>query len=664
MSVKKKLKIKDIAKKYGLSNARVIAELKDLGCDLNSHSTEIDGELAELVAEHFEAKPATEEPKQETAGDVFHIKTPIVVRNLAELIGKKPNELVGKLLTMNIISGINNTLEADQAVALCKKFGISLEVDKREKDEHPKQEQTDKTHDLTLEPAYEDNPSYLVDRAPVVTFLGHVDHGKTSLQDYIRKTKVAAGESGGITQHIGASVAEIDGRKITFIDTPGHEAFTAMRSRGAESTDIAILVVAADDGFMPQTIEALNHARAAKVPIIIAMNKMDLPAADPEKVLRQMQQNGLTSEEWGGDVGTVRVSATKGTGIKNLLERILLEAEMLQLKADPKRPAIGVVLDAQLEQGFGPTASVLVKTGTLKIGDAVVCGEFSGRVKSMINACGEKIKSAGPSEPVKVVGLLGVPEAGSRLVVCLDEKDAKRIAEERSSKKRSDQLENTRPGANLQDIFQRLDSNSKQKLNFIVKADVQGSIEAISHSLAKIPNDKIGIEVLHSATGAVTENDVLLADASNAIVVGFHVRVNPGVNALAKKQNVEIRLYSIIYELIEDIKEAIEGRLAPEQRETELGQTVILKIFALTKGPKICGCMVEKGSVKVGAKARVFRAGELIFNGSVQSLRRFQSDVKEVKAGLECGIRLDNFLDFQEGDRIQIYDIELKKSVL
>lgn len=670
MITRKKLKIKDIAKKYGLSVVDVIAELKELGCEVESATSEIDADIEEIVRDHFESSRKKTAKKEEGKGspiaseNVFHIKTPIVVRNLAELIGKKPNELVGKLLTMNVISGINNTLDPEHAIALCKSFGITLEVDKRDKEERQKPETKGRSAETIQEPEYQDDPKNLVERPPVVTFLGHVDHGKTSLQDYIRKTSVAAGEAGGITQHIGASVVEFEGKKITFIDTPGHEAFTAMRSRGANVTDIAILVVAADDGFMPQTVEALNHAKAANVPIIVAINKIDLPTADPDKVIRQMQQNGLTSEEWGGNIGTVRVSALKGTGINNLLERILLEAEMLQLKADPKRPALGIVLEAQLEQGYGPTANVLIKTGTLKIGDAIVCGEHSGKVKSMISPTGEKLKSAGPSMPVKVVGLSGVPEAGAKLVVCKDEKDARRIAEERMARKRSEKLENTKPGANLQDIFSRLDSSSKQKLNFIVKADVQGSLEAINHSLSKIPNDKITIEIIHEATGAITENDVLLASASKAIIVGFHVRVNPGVNALAKKENVEIRLYSIIYELIEDIKDAIEGRLAPEQREIELGQAVILKIFTLSKGPKVCGCMVEKGLVKVGAKARVFRAGELIFNGSVQSLRRFQSDVKEVKSGLECGIRLDNFLDFQEGDRIQFYDIEFKKPVL
>ncbi len=673
MSGKRKTKVKDIARKFDVPAAKVIQDLKELGVDVSSPSSEIDSDLVEIVEVHFTAEDvkkkkfptkgaAVEVPVDKPPADTLHMKTPIVVRNLAELIKKKPNEIVGRLLTMNIIAGINQTIEPDVAVELCKKFNLELVVDKREKEEHVRPMPEEESGE-TPEPEYENNPDNMRERPPVVTFLGHVDHGKTSLQDYIRKTKVAAGESGGITQHIGASVISVNGKKITFIDTPGHEAFTAMRARGANVTDIAILVIAADDGFMPQTIEAMNHAKAAKVSIIVAINKMDLPTADPDKILRQMQQNDLPSEEWGGNVGTVRVSAVTGKGVQELLERILLEAEMLQLKADSDRPAFGVVLESQLEQGLGPTANVLVRNGTLKLGDPMICGECSGRVKILINTFGEKLKKADPSMPVKVVGLSGVPSAGSRLVVCKTEKDARIISEERTQLKRSEYLEPTRPGVNLEDIFARLGTSTKKRLTLVVKADAHGSIEAINHSLAKIPDDRISVGVIHSATGAITENDVLLASASNAIVVGFHVRVNPGVNTLAKKENVEIRLYNIIYELIEDIRDAVEGKLAPDRREVELGSAVILKIFALSKGPKVCGCMIEKGLVRFGSKARVFRDNELIFNGTVQSLRRFQDDVKEVRQGLECGIRLDNF-DFQEGDKIQFYDIEFKKAIL
>lgn len=678
MSSKKKIKVKDIAKKFNLSSAKVITELKELGLKLDSPSEEIDSDLAELVHDHFtdfkktEDKAAEallkeqEKPKEEVPpvldSKEIHIKPPIIVRNLAELLGKKPNEIVSALMSMNILASINQSVEPQAAKKICEKYGFTLLVDRREKEEHIKHgpEET-KTPDEKI-PEVEDNPENLVERPPVVTFLGHVDHGKTSLQDYIRKTNIAAKESGGITQHIGASVVNVHGKTITFIDTPGHEAFTAMRSRGANVTDIAILVVAADDGFMPQTIEALSHAKAAKVSVIVAINKMDLPGADPDKVNRQMQQHGLLSEEWGGEIGIVKVSAVTGLGINQLLERILLESEMLQLKADPKKPASAVVIEAQLEQGYGPTANILVRSGTLKKGDAILCGGHFGKVKTMINYKGEQVNEAGPSTPVKLVGLSGVPEAGAKLVCCASEKEARKIAEEIAGKdKIQEQLFQTKSGINLEDLFSKLEEGSRKKLNIIIKADVQGSIEAITDSLKKFPSDKISIDIIHSATGAISENDVLLASASDAIVIGFHVRVNPGVNTLAKEEKVEIRLYSIIYELIEDLKEALTGKLAPEAREIDLGNATILKIFSISKGPKICGCMVEKGLVRVGAKARVFRNNELIFNGSVQSLRRFQDDVKEVKSGLECGIRLDNFLDFQENDKIQIYDIEFKK---
>ncbi len=668
MGGKVKIKVKDVVKKYNIPLTRVIKELKELGLGVSTGSSEIDSDLIDLVEDHFhEINKKGKDAEKDSDLKEVHIKTPIVVKMLAETLGKKPNEIISSLLTMNVLASVNQTVEPDVAKKLCRKFGISLVVDRREKDGHLMKHEDHKPSPEDALDQEKDDPKDLVDRPPVVTFLGHVDHGKTSLQDAIRKTNVAAGEAGGITQHIGASVVNIHGKTITFIDTPGHEAFTAMRARGAKATDIAILVVAADDGFMPQTIEALNHAKAAKVPVIVAVNKMDLPTANPDKIVRQMQQYELSSEEWGGEVGTVRVSAIKGTGIDKLLERILLEAEMLQLKANPKRRARGVVLEAQLEQGHGPTASILVQTGTLKKGDCVLCGKYFGKVKTMVNAFGEKIDSAGPSTPVKLVGLSGVPEAGATFVVC-SEKEARKIADEREIEQRMKGLETVNPsaaeGASLEDLMQRLQQDQKKMLHLIVKADVQGSVEAIAESLKKFPSDKIQIDILHSGIGAITENDVLLAAASGAIVVGFHVRINTGVNTIAKKQNVEIRLYSIIYELIEDLKDALAGKLAPEQREKDLGSAKILKIFELSKGPKVCGCMVEKGAVRVGAKARVYRNNELIFNGAVQSLRRFQDDVKEVKQGLECGIRLDNFMDFQEGDLIQIYEVEFKKATL
>ena len=591
-----------------------------------------------------------------------HLKGPVVVKNLAEAIGKKPNEVITSLMMMNVLASINQTVDNEIAIKVAEQAGITLVIDKRGSGAEPKTEVEDEVAPEDKE--YEDNPADLKMRPPIVTFMGHVDHGKTSLQDTIRKTKVAAGEAGGITQHIGASVVNIDGKTITFVDTPGHEAFTQMRARGANVTDIVVLVVAADDGFMPQTIEAMNHAKAAGVPIIVAINKMDLPGANPDKVLLHMQQNGLMSEDWGGETAAIRVSARTGDGIDDLLERILLEAEMLELKANPKRPALAYVLESELEQGFGPTVSVVVRNGTLRVGDAMICGEYFGKVRSLIDFRGKRIPQAGPATPVKVVGLSGVPEAGTKLATCESLSEAKELAAQRSIENREEALASRLPGTSLEDLFSQMDTGERNNLKVVVKADVRGSADAIVESLKKLPSEKISVDVLHAGVGAISENDVLLAASAGAIVIGFHVRVNPGVNDLAKKEKVEIRLYSIIYELLEDIEDALTGRLAPEKREKDLGTVRILKIFQLSKGPKICGCMVEKGVAKVGAKARVYRDKELIFNGEVKSLRRFQDDVKEVHAGLECGIKLDNFMDFTEGDTIQLYEIELKKATL
>ena len=666
---KKSLSVKNLAERYGLSAKEVLAELETQGFRGLKTFSAIPADSEELILAYFDElvskKPApgkggTSAP----SGAEVHIKAPIIVKSLAEALNRKPNEIITNLMMMNVLANINQMIEPNVAVELAARMKINLVVDKREHEGHPVRPKEVAVSPEEQAEAGEDKPEDQVPRNPIVTFMGHVDHGKTSLQDKIRKTKVAAGEAGGITQNIGASVAYCGKRAITFVDTPGHEAFTAMRARGANVTDIVVLVVAADDGFMPQTVEALNHARAAGVPIIVAMNKIDLPNANPDKVLLNMQQNGLTSEDWGGTTGVVRVSAKTGQGIDELLERILLEAEMLELKANPKRKASAYVLESQLEQGLGPTANIIVKNGTIKLGDPIICGEHYGKVKGLIDSRGQRVKSAGPSTPVKVVGLSGVPDAGVKLVVCDNEKDTREIAEARSMDKRVENLSGKNTGASLEDLFSQMDGDQKNTLKVVVKADVCGSVEAIVESLKKITSEKISIEVLHSGIGAITENDVLLAASSNAIVVGFHVRVNPGVNDLAKKEKVEIRLYSIIYELLEDIKDAMAGRLEPEKREKELGTAKILKIFTLSKGPKICGCMVEKGLVKVGSKSRVIRNGELIFNGEVRSLRRFQDDVKEVRQGMECGIRLDNFLDFVEGDIIQFYEIELKKASL
>lgn len=678
----KSVKVKTLADKYGVSVKEIIRELESqgFGDDVKSASSVIPPDAVELVKSYFDelmAKRGGESgkgAKNQGGGAAaaalsgrqeVHIKGPIIVKSLAEALGKRPNEVIASLMMMNVLASINQILDPAVAVELAARMGFTLVIDKRGKEEHVQKDAgSQSAADAPEEIEFADNPKDIIARQPIVTFMGHVDHGKTSLQDAIRKTRVAAGEAGGITQHIGASIAHCGNKSVTFVDTPGHEAFTAMRARGANVTDIVVLVVAADDGFMPQTIEAMNHAKAAKVPIIVAMNKIDLPNANPDKVLLNMQQNGLMPEDWGGTIGVVKVSAKTGQGIDDLLERILLEAEMLELKGNPKRPAEAFVLESQLEQGYGPTASIVVKNGTLHVGDPIICGEYYGKVKGLIDHRGQRIKSAGPSTPVKIVGLSGVPDAGTKLVVCKSEKEAKEIGEARSDSKRVEALSGKGGGMTLDDLFSQMENGKRNTLKVVVKTDVCGSSEAIVESLKKLPSEKISVEVLHAAVGAITESDVQLAASSDAIVIGFHVRVNPGVNDLAKKENVEIRLYSIIYELLEDIKDAMAGRLEPDKREKELGVAHILKIFELSRGPKICGCMVDKGVVKVGSKSRVFRKGELIFNGEVRSLRRFQDDVKEVRQGMECGIKLDNFLDFDVGDVIQFYEIELKKATL
>ena len=672
----KTLKVKDLAGKYGLSPKDIVKELQDQGYENITGASSVipqdEIELVEVIVSEFQEK--VKGGKKEKSGknqnsskgasaSEVTMAPPIVVKALADALGKRPNEVVSGLMMMNVLASINQTVDAEVAIEFAKKCGVTLRIGSKADAASAKNEaEAIEPEDAAIAPG---NPEDLKPRSPIVTFMGHVDHGKTSLQDRIRQTNVAGGEAGGITQNIGASVAQLNGKTITFVDTPGHEAFTQMRARGANVTDIVVLVVAADDGFMPQTVEALNHALAAKVPIIVAINKCDIPDADPDKVLLHMQQNGLTCEDWGGETAAIKVSAKTGEGIENLLERILLEAEMLELKADPKRAGFAYVLESQLEQGFGPTAHIIVKSGTIKLGDPILCGEYYGKVKNLIDVHGQRIKSAGPATPVKIAGLSGVPEAGSRMVVCDNEAIAKELAAQRADAKRQEELSSKATGGTtLEELFSKMDADAKKQLCVVLKGDVRGSVEAISESFSKLPNDKISVNVVHSGVGAITENDVLLAKSSGGIVVGFHVRVNPGVNALAKKENVEIRLYSIIYELLEDIQDALTGRLEPEKREKILGDARILQIFELSKGPKICGCMVDKGSVKVGAKARVFRNNELIFNGEVRSLRRFHDDVKEVKQGLECGIKLDNFLDFEVGDHIQIYDVELKKATL
>ena len=692
----KSLTVKDLAAKYGVSANLITAELVRQGVKVDkAEKTKIPEDMTDLIESFFDdlygqqdeeallpksgkrsgsskkgnsrreetqlkdnhRKSSDSDPAQDRtaggSGNTITLSSPIVVKTLADAIGRKPNEVLTDLIKLGELSGINKTVSDTNAKKICAAAGFELVIGTPPK--------------AAPEPApvrvREVDESKMVPRPPVVTFMGHVDHGKTSLQDAIRHTNVTAGEAGAITQHIGASTVEFEGKHITFIDTPGHAAFTSMRARGANITDIVVLAVSAVEGFKPQTVEAMNHALAADVPIIVAANKMDLPGADYDQILLHMQQNNLTSEDWGGKVGVVKVSAKTKEGLPDLLERILVEADMLELKADPTGPAEGVVLEAQLEQGLGPTSHVLIQNGTLKVGAPILCGSCWGKARMLIDDKGKRVKEVKPGFPVKVVGLSGVPEAGDQLMVMSSEKEARQEAERISEEKRAEQLA-TSNISTADDLFNKLNDEGRRTLNVIIKSDVKGSGEAIAQSLQELPSEKIKVEVIANSVGSICDNDIELAAATNALVVGFHVQVSPGVNDLAAKRHVEIRLYTIIYELLEDITDALAGKLEPEKRETVTGKARILQIFELSKGPKICGCKVESGIVKVGAKARVRRSKELIYNGEVTSLRHFKEDVKEVKAGLECGIRLDNFADFVEGDEIEFYNIELKKASL
>ncbi|MCX8090172.1 MAG: translation initiation factor IF-2 [Verrucomicrobiae bacterium] len=589
---------------------------------------------------------------------VVVIKPPIAVRDLATQLGQKPFKIIGDLMEMGVFATVNQTIEEDVARRVCAKYGFRFEVERRERGAGLVRPQIKK-----VEVDQEDKPADLKPRPPVVTIMGHVDHGKTTLLDVIRKSNVAANEAGGITQHIGAYTISFphperknELQQITFLDTPGHAAFSAMRARGANVTDIVVLVVAANDGVMPQTIEALNHARAAKVPIIVAINKCDHPNANPLRVRQQLQDQGLVPDDWGGDTIFVECSALTKQGVDKLLEMILLQADLLELKANPNRPAKGNVIESGLEPG-GPTATVLVRKGTLRVGDMLLCGEYYGKARALINAEGQRLKEATPSMAVKVLGLNGVPEAGVEFTVVENERVAREEAEKRREAAARARSQESRAKVTLENLFATLASQQQKVLRVIVKADTQGSVEAIVDALKKIESDKVSLEVIHSAVGPVSENDVVLASASHGIILGFHTRVDSTAAERAKQEGVQIKLYTIIYELIDEVKLAMAGLLEPEIREVVLGTAEVRQVFHLSKGVPVAGSMVTSGRI-VRGKVRVRRRKEVIFEGVVQSLRRFQDEVSEVRAGLECGIRIEGFSDVQVGDVIECYTVE------
>ena len=570
----------------------------------------------------------------------------ITVRDLSERIGKPAGEIIKKLMMLGIIATINNELDFDTAQLVCSEFGVELEMKLAETAE-----------DALKNEDVEDSEEDLLPRPPVVTIMGHVDHGKTSLLDYIRKTRVTAGEAGGITQHIGAYTVEIRGQKITFLDTPGHEAFTAMRARGAQATDIAILVVAADDGVMPQTIEAINHAKAAGVQTIVAINKMDKVGANPERIKQQLTEYGLVAEEWGGDTIMVPVSAITGDGVDQLLEMILLVAEVQDYRANPNRKARGIIIEARLDKGRGPVATVLVKTGTLRVGDTIVAGTAYGRVRAMVNDRGERVKEALPSDPVEVIGFNDVPEAGDIITAVDDDSLSRRVAEERKDKLRAALIKNQQK-ASLDDLFSQISAGQVKDLNLIIKADVQGSVEAVKQSLEKLSNDEVRVRCIHGGVGAITETDIMLASASNAIIIGFNVRPDNNVRETAEREKIDIRLYRVIYNAIEDVEKAMKGMLAPKFREVVLGSAQVRQVFKVTGAGTVAGCYVTDGKVVRNAQARLLRDSVVIHEGKVDSLKRFKDDAKEVAAGYECGMGFESYNDIKEGDVIECFQME------
>jgi translation initiation factor IF-2 len=605
------------------------------------------------------AKPAAPlQPKfvAPETGEVIVIKPPIIVRDLAAQLKQKPFIIIGDLIKLGVFATVNQAIDEQIAQQLCAKYGFRFEVEKRERGGGVVHA-VEKKVELDIE----DKPEELKSRAPVVTIMGHVDHGKTSLLDVIRKANVAAGESGGITQHIGAytiSVPHPEPKKglaqITFLDTPGHAAFSSMRARGANVTDIVVLVVAANDGVMPQTLEALSHAKAARVPILVAVNKIDHPNANPMRVRQQLQEKELVPDDWGGETIFVDVSALTKQGVDKLLEMVLLQAELLELKANPNRRAKGNVIESGVEPG-GPTATVLVRKGTLRVGDIILCGEFYGRVRALINEEGNRLKEAGPSVAVRVLGLNGVPDAGIEFSVVEDEKAAREMAEQRFLQTRAEGQENKK--VTLENLFATLAAEQSKVLKVVVKADTQGSVEAIVEALKKIEAEKVSLEIIHSDVGTITENDVALASASSAVILGFHTRVDSTAAEKAKHAGVQIKLYAIIYELIDQVKEAMAGLLDPLVKDVVVGSAEVRQIFELSKGVPVAGCMVSSGRIARG-KVRVRRRKDIIYEGILQSLRRFQDEVNEVRAGMECGLRIEGYSDFQVGDLIECYAIE------
>ncbi len=582
---------------------------------------------------------------------IIRIEEGISVSALSQALGIKAGEIIKRLIPLGIMATVNQQVDPDTASLVAEEHGYKVE------------HTAFKEEQILVEPEAHASAANLTPRAPVVTVMGHVDHGKTSILDVIRKSNVAEGEAGGITQHIGAYEVRVPKGSITFLDTPGHEAFTEMRARGAQVTDIVVLVVAADDGIMPQTIEAISHAKAAGVPIIVAINKIDKPEAQPDRVKQSLTEHGLVPEEWGGDVICINTSAKTKKGVDQLLDMILLQAEVLELKADPTLRAKGAVIEAWLEKGRGPTATVLIQEGTLNEGDIVVCGLYEGKVRAMFDAAGKKLKEAGLSKPVAIIGLSGVPNAGDEMVAVSDERSAKLVSEQRRQKDRERGM--ARPAhVSLEDLSKQIIEGEPKELPVILKADVHGSAEAVSDALQKLSTDQVKLNVIHMGVGGITEHDVMLASASNAVVLGFNVVPDSKARQAAERENIDVRNYRIIYEMIDEVRKAMEGLLAPEEKEVAIGQAEVREVFKITKVGTIAGCHVVQGKIQRNALVRLLRDQTIVFEGKLSSLKRFKDDAKEVAEGYECGIGIENFNDLKVGDIIDAYVIERKASKL
>ena len=638
-----KTSIKNIAEDYKMSEKEIAKKINDFGVETTEDKKHLEGENLQLFIEMLN------EEIKEAKGNVVEVEGKITVQEIATQMDRPASEVIMKLMKMGTMATINQEISFDIAALVCSEFGFTL-----------MRSDNSEIEELEIEALMEmeeDDEKDLVPRPPVVTVMGHVDHGKTSLLDAIRHTGVAAGEAGGITQAIGASQVTINGREITFIDTPGHETFTAMRARGAKVTDIVILIVAADDGVMPQTIESINHAKAAGVPIVVAVNKIDKPGADPTRVRQELTEYGVIPEEWGGQNMFVDISAKQNLGIDDLLETILLQADVLELKANPDTFASGNVLEAKLDRGRGSVATVLVTRGTLHIGDALVAGMAFGRVRAMLDPKGNAVTTAGPSDAVEILGLQTVPGAGDEFRVFQEERDARELADQRALKARIEE-QNRVKHVTLENLFDTMADRDVKELNLIIKADVQGSIEALQDSLDKMDQSEVRISTIHSAVGGITETDVVLADASNAIIIGFGVRPDAKAKLAAERVGVEIRTYSVIYKAIEEIDAARIGMLKPTEQEVQTGVAEVRDTFKVPKVGIAAGCMISDGEISRDDNIRLIRDGFVVYDGKIASLRRFKDDVKSVKSGYECGIGLENFQDIKPGDQLEGYRIE------